>query len=150
MTITRERTDIMKFEKSTEKCDIPFGVYHVNHDFIQSLRENEQNIIAPEINDVYCGPVYHAVCDRGVFGFFVPIDVPEYESANVFAALFMEGEYAGVIDFKKMIPVIHERFLTPFTKNEKLVRFCKNATNELETCADATMTAFRGKKIFLL
>lgn len=136
----------MNFEKSTEKCNIPFGVYRVDHAYIQSMRKNEQNIIDPETNDVYCGPVYHASCDRGVFGFFVPIDTPEYESANVFAALFMEGNYAGIFDFNKMIPVIHERFLTPFTKNERLIKFCKNAADELETCADATMTAFKEKK----
>lgn len=136
----------MNYEKSTEKCDIPFGVYHVDHAFIQSMRKNEQNIIDPEINDVYCGPVYHASCDRGVFGFFVPIDVTEYEHANVFANIFDEGVYAGIADFSKMIPIVHERFLTPFTKNERLVNFCKKAINEMETCADTTMTAFKEKK----
>lgn len=136
----------MNYEKSTEKCDIPFGVYHVDHAFIQSMRKNEQNIIDPEINDVYCGPVYHASCDRGVFGFFVPVNTAEYNSKNGFVMSFVDGELAGFLDFKKMIPVIDKRFLSSSVENESLVSFCNKCITDIETCADVTMTAHKEKK----
>ena len=135
----------MKFEKSTEKCSIPYGLYHLDHDYISDVRKTEPNTIDPEINDVYCGPVYHATSERGIFGFFVPVDVKTYESSPMFMALFENGVFADILDFKKMLPVVNSRFITPANENTDLVAFCNNGQNDFEICADAVITAQKNK-----
>lgn len=131
----------MEFEKSTETCGIKFGLYRVDHDYINSLRKNDSNVIDPNVNDLYCGPVYHADCERGPFGFFVPVDEKEYNNATVFAGLFCDGNYFGFVDYNKMIPVVHERFLTPETKNKKLAAFCEKSEAEMMLCGETIMNA---------
>lgn len=135
----------MNYEKSNEKCNVPFGVYHVNHEYLQSLRKNDNNVIDPENSDIYCGPVYHATCDRGIFGFFVPVDMKEYEASTVFLSAFEDGVLSGFLDFKKMIPVVHERFLTPANENKNLEIFCKNGKEEFEICGEAAVNAQKSK-----
>lgn len=140
-----KRNDEMKFEQLTEKCNIPYGVYHLDHDYINSIRETEPNAIDPEKNDVYCGPVYHATSERGVFGFFVPVDVKKFEKSAAFMAIFENGVYADVLDFKKMLPVVDDRFVTPVKANGELCAFCDNGKNDFEICAAAMISAQKNK-----
>lgn len=136
----------MKFEKTTQKCDIPFGLYRVDHKYLNSLHKADKNVISPEENDLYCGPVYHAKTERGVVGFFVPVDEKEYNSATVFAGIFMEGNYMGIMDFNKMIPIVDKRFLSSETNNKRLVDFCINGKDRMETCGDTIMQARQENK----
>lgn len=136
----------MNFEKSTERCGIPFGLYRVDHDYINSLREKDSNILSPDDNDLYCGPVYHATCERGSFGFFVPVDEKAYNEATAFLAMFSNGILDGIYDYNKMITIVHERFLTLDTSNEDLVIFCKNGKDEMEKCGDVIITAKKENK----
>lgn len=136
----------MNFEKSTERCGIPFGLYRVDHDYINSLREKDSNILSPDDNDLYCGPVYHVTCECGSFGFFVPVDEKAYNEATAFLAMFSNGILDGIYDYNKMIPIVHERFLTLDTSNEDLVIFCKNGKDEMEKCGEAMITAQKENK----
>lgn len=136
----------MKFEKTTQKCDIPFGLYRVDHEYLNSLHKADKNVISPEENDLYCRPVYHAKTERGVVGFFVSVDEKEYNSATVFAGIFMEGDLFGFIDFNKLIPIVDKRFLSTETNNKLLVEFCMKSQTETETCASAMMQARQENK----
>ncbi len=128
----------MKFTKSNKPSDIPFGVYRFDHELLKSLRKADANIIDPEENDRYCGPVFSATCENGPVAFFVPID-PVYEKMAWFVSTFNDGVYAGVFDLKRMIPCVDSRFITPDESNAALSSFCKNSFDELADYADSIM-----------
>lgn len=130
----------MTFTKSSIPCDIPFGLYTVNHEYINSLRESDKNVIDPNVTSVYCGPVYIADCKRGVFGFYVPVNVVEYKMNKTFVTAFVDGIYANIFDFSKMIPVVNKCFLIKYDNNN-LSLFCEKTKVELEICADAAINA---------
>lgn len=136
----------MEFTKSETSCGTSFGLYRLDHNYVSDLRKNEKLIIDPDINDLYCGPVYHGTCDRGAFGFFAPVDKTFFENNDCFLMAFFEGVYANFIDFTKMIPVVHSRYLTPFTDNNKLIRFCIKSQTDLEICGDAAIMAYKNKQ----
>lgn len=140
----------MNFTKSDNPCGVPFGLYRIDHDYINALRKREANIIDPEVNDLYCGPVFHGTCERGVFGDYAPVDENFYNSNKLFLTAFCDGVYADFIDFTKMIPVVNERYLTAYTDNEHLTKFCEGGKEELEICGDAAMTAYKEKKPYPL
>ena len=117
----------MNFTKSDNPCGVPFGLYRIDHDYINALRKREANIIDPEVNDLYC-----------------------YNSNKLFLTAFCDGVYANFIDFTKMIPVVNERYLTAYTDNEHLTKFCEGGKEELEICGDAAMTAYKEKKQYPL
>ncbi len=135
----------MEFVKSAEKCSIPYGVYHLDHGYINMLRTADRNVIAPEICDIYCGPVYHSECKRGIVGLFAPIDVKKFNSEAIAVGLFEKGVYADIIDFKRMLPVVNKRVLTSADEDERITAFCIDSQNIFETCADAIIEAQKNK-----
>lgn len=128
----------MKFTKATVPSSIPFGVYRINHDYLSSLKKNDDNIVDPTENDRYCGPVFSADCERGPVAFFAPIS-PDYETRTSFLLYFKDGVYADLIDFNKMIPCVDKRFLTQDAANKELIKFCGNTKNDLLHYADIVM-----------
>lgn len=128
----------MKYIKSAEPATIPFGIYRFNHDYINALKKTDNKVIDPEILDRYCGPVYQASCEKGLVEFFVPVSY-EYETANCFALTFYDGVFAGIMDFKLMIPCVNEKLITPDKTNNDLMIFCSQAKCHLEQCADYIM-----------
>lgn len=130
----------MSFTKAFEPSTIPFGVYHFDHDYVKALKNTDDNVIDPEENDRYCGPVYSAVSERGPVAFFVPVD-PSYESNDVFSTMFIDGIYGEIFDLRKMIPCVDKRFISTDSSNEHLISFCKSAKDDLEYYADYVMKA---------
>lgn len=133
----------MQFEKSTEPCSIPYGVYHLDHDCINYIRAEDPNALDPEILDMYCGPVYHASTERGIVGFFVPIDKTEFENNELFFMDFENGILFGMCDFKKMLPVVSEKFLTPADVSEEFINFCNKMKPMAEVCADEIISSIK-------
>ncbi len=130
----------MKFEKCNEPSQTPFGVYNIDKDYIKALKKADDNVLDPEINNRYCGPVYHAICERGPMDFFVPVDYI-YEERSGFLLTFENGIMCDFLDFKKMIPCVDIRFLTPNVENEQLIKFCNNAQKEMKRCAEFVINA---------
>lgn len=135
----------MEFTKSETPCDMSFGLYRIDHDYIDALRKNEKLIIDPNVNDLYCGPVYHGTCDRGVFGFFVPIDEKYFDNTDMLLMAFCNGNFAGFADYNKMIPVVNPAYLDNYAHNHQLVTFCLKGQKVFETCGDAMVAALKNK-----
>lgn len=135
----------MAVEKSSEKSPIPYGLYRLDHDYVRAMKKSDDRVLDPEENDLYCGPVFHSADKRGVTGWFVPIDFEEYKASGAFLMVFMDGIFAQIFDFRKMLPVVDKRFITPVTEPQNIINFCTKAQSELEECADALMKAKREK-----
>ena len=120
----------MKFTKAATPSSIPFGVYNINHKYLEGLKENVCESIDID-HDLYCGPVFSADCERGPFAFFVPID-PVYKTLTCFGSTFNNGIFAEIFDFKKMIPCTDNCFTSSHETDERIVKICNNLRDELE------------------
>ena len=110
----------------TEKTpfEIKPCVYRISKDYIKNLRTADRNIADPEVTNRYYGPVAQINSMRGPVNLFVPID-PSYETTELFTDTFEDGVFAGIMDFKQLIPAFMP-VMTIDTSNLKLIRFCEN------------------------
>ncbi len=134
----------MKFEKCNEPSQTPFGVYNIDKDYIKALKKADDNVLDPEINNRYCGPVYHAICERGPMDFFVPVAI-NFDNANMILVCFQDGIFAEYFDFKKMIPCVDTRFLELNNSNTDLIQFCDKNKDALEHYAEFVIDATKKK-----
>lgn len=103
---------------------VPYGMYYVDKEYINSLREKEPRIIDPEVTNLYCGPVL-SVDD--VWGFYAPVlSMPDYVDGELF--LSKDMAVSGFVYVLKMIPCC-AKFLTACTENTPESEFCLNAEN---------------------
>lgn len=107
-----------------------FGIYRISRDYINHLRSVEPQITNPDKTTIYCGPVYRATTKRGQVDYFVPIDVDYYTSHHYFMTSFIDGIFAYMMDFNKMIPCLPSERKLDESKNN-LTEFCRANKNEL-------------------
>lgn len=105
------------------KQPMPYGMYRVDKDYIDYMRERQPKIIASEITDLYVGPVL--TVDEE-WGFYAPVTPKLDESDKMFIA---EGAViAGFVHVREMIPC-WERILTRDTKSTPESEFCMKEEN---------------------
>ena len=119
---------------TTPETSPEFGVYRISKDYINHLRRADPRVTDPEKTTTYCGPVYRAETKRGPVDYFVPIDVDMYTSQKFFLTVFLEGIFAEIMDFKRMIPCLPSEYKWDSSR-ENLVKFCKGNEKQLHSCA---------------
>lgn len=127
----------MKFEKSTERMPIEYGLYRIDHDYLNHLKKADDKIIDPDKNDLYCGPVYHAVADGKICGFFVPVDIKTFKDYDVFPMHLFCGKLGGdLLDFEKMIPLVNPTLAVRVIDEKCLNDYIVTIRDRIEECAN--------------
>lgn len=135
----------MKFEKTTEHIPIAYGLYHISYDYLNHLKRADNNVIDPDENDLYCGPVYHAVADGKICGFFVPVDINTFECYDVFPMYLFCSKLGGdLLDFGKMIPLANPNLVTPVTDEKCLSEYLVTIKDRIEECANYVLGVTNG------
>ena len=90
--------------KNKSNKRMQFGVYRVNSNYIDLLRETFPHIPSSSTTNRYCGPVYHTDIDGKRTEYFVPIDVDKFNSVNGVPMTFQNNILAEIMDFSKLLP----------------------------------------------
>lgn len=124
------------------KLPMPYGMYRVKKDYIAYMKERQPKIIAPEITDLYVGPVL--TVDEE-WGFYAPVTPKPDESDKMFIA---EGAViAGFVHVREMIPC-REEILTRDTESTPEREFCMKEENRrmIELLASALYEADKNRE----
>lgn len=105
------------------KQPMPYGMYRVDKDYIDYMKERQPKFIASEITELYVGPVL--TIDEE-WGFYAPVTPKPDESDKMFIA---EGAVvAGFVHVREMMPCC-ERILTRDTESTPESEFCMKEEN---------------------
>jgi len=131
----------MTFIKSTIPSSIPFGIYRFDHAYVNALKAADDNVIDPHETDRYCGPVYSAMTTQGPVAFFAPIFFDD-ECRERVSLTFVDGVFAGIVDFKRMLPCVNESFITTDKSNTRLSTFCNKTQSKLLQYAELVLKEY--------
>lgn len=135
----------MSFAKATETFPVPFGMYHLDHDYVNALKKADNNVIDPNENDLYCGPAFTHQSERGLVAFFVPVDISTYDEYDVLPMTLYLGKLGGdFLDFTKMIPVVNERFLSRDILRNDVDNYITKIRPRIEECAEFAIGVQQG------
>ena len=115
-----------------------FGIYKISEDYLRFISKTNPAVMDPDVTNIYCGPVYQMDTNRGFADYFVPIDVAFYNEHTGFVTSFLNGVFAGMMDFKRMIPCLPSEYELD-TSNTKLTRFCNTNKQFIKNCAETVI-----------
>lgn len=124
---------------NTSVTPLKFGVYKISKDYLRFIRKTNPAVVDPESSDTYCGPVCRMETNRGPVDYFVPIDIDFYNTHTGFVTSFLNGVFAGMMDFKRMIPCSPDEYELD-TSNAKLTQFCNANEQFIKNCAETVVT----------
>lgn len=105
------------------KQPMPYGMYCVDKNYIDHMKERQPKFIASEITDLYVGPVL--TVDEE-WGFYAPVTPKPDDSDRMFIA---EGAVvAGFVHVREMIPCC-QKILTRVTESTPESEFCMKEEN---------------------
>lgn len=105
------------------KQPMPYGMYRVDKNYINHMKERQPKLIASEVTDLYVGPV---VTVDEEWGFYAPVTSKPDDSDKMFIA---EGAVvAGFVHVREMIPC-WQKILTRVTENTPESEFCMKEEN---------------------
>ena len=107
----------------TMNTNTKIDIFNVDAKYINYLREREKNVIAPDITNLYYGPVMTLQRNGKEINFYVPI-VNNTEMEQVSTAAFANGIFCE-LDFRHMIPCSDKVLNVGVYDNER-VSFFKN------------------------
>ncbi len=108
---------------------VPYGMYYVDKEYINALREKEPRIIDPEVTNLYCGPVLRV---DDVWAFYAPVFTNP--DKNFYADLDENALISGFINIVKMIPC-YNKILTRAADSSPEGEFCIMNRTFIESCA---------------
>jgi len=118
-----------------------FGLYHFDHDYVNSLRHNSPEIFSPDQTDTYCGPVCTTALNNAECMFFVPVLPNAVIKNKTDADFYAPGVYGGVLDMQRMIlfpadkPCPVSEFSSDTHFEYQLDVFCSKNREEIEEIA---------------
>lgn len=77
----------------------PYDVYIVSPAYIKYVKRTDQNVISPEITNIYCGPV----AIRNNVQWYAPVTPFPHENSPIFGT-YTGGKFCETVHLNKMIP----------------------------------------------
>ena len=88
--------------KTINTSSVPTSMYIVEKNYINRLRENDENVIDSKITQLYYGPVLTVELNGMEFNYFAPV-LPDESLKDSSTAAFANGMFCE-LDFRHMIP----------------------------------------------
>ena len=96
------------FDDTYAETDISAGLYSIDEDHIEQLRQKNSNILSPEYINYYYGPVFCRDTKQGRFNYFVPV-YTAFDTIEYLWICFVGNDISKFINADEIIPCPKKR-----------------------------------------